>query len=488
MKKHTITASVLFLGLLFLSWPGYLQSGDNALSIATADALVNDGSFLINDFSQEKPENQSNAENRKKSCSRFGIGLPFLYVPIIYLEKFISLFINKDIARNILFSSVSPVFGILNFYIIVYCLRRLGLNTQKAYLIALLSSVFTLNFRYSVHDHSEIIQSTILLASVAFHLSDRKHKNLYISILLSYGVMIKTYNIAIYFIFFICIAPNLIKTRRFLKETAYAFFPILFTISIILILNYVRYGSPFETGYGKEALSFSFENFGKTFIPLIISFEMGFLTFNPLLIVAFIGVAAGIRNGNRIAQISTLVTLFLFSLSAFHSFSKGGWALGPRYIVPSISLLALGFAFLDFSKRAVRYTTALLLIPAVVLSVIFVLEKTQEYDVVRYELDQLGIQAPSQIIGLVTLLKLKSTGYDRYYPASAFSDSRSEKMLDLRTFDSFQGVNTWYNHFSSKFGHPITIPLLAIHIFLFFATTAYVINLLLFHFKELEER
>jgi hypothetical protein len=468
MQRLTIYFGLLYLCLIALSWPAHLQSGDNQKSIATAEAIVNEGTLLIDDKYQAKVGSRPHVDIEGKTYSRFGIGLAIIYIPVAFVLKLLSSLGATDTIRHVLFSAIPVAFGITNCGFVYLAAKELGGNRAKATIIAFISSVYTLSFRYTVHDHSEIIQACFFMGALMLLLKQRQVFQLPAFCLLSATVLIKDYNIAIvglYGLFAIYLAHQ--RKYAFKRSFANMGAPVAIAVAIILILNYVRYGGILTSGYGNEVFGFSIDYFKRDYWKLLFSFEMGVFTFNPILLISVVGLIIGLKNRNYAMLLILCSFGFLWLLSAFFYAPKGAWSLGPRYIVPILPLLSLGLVFLNFKKRSVTIALIVLLTPAAILSPIYVLQKTQEYDVIRFNLAEDAPALPAQINGLTKILRLKVTGHHQIYPASAFTRNDSTEVYNLEGFETYQFVNTWYSHLATRQKLPIRLPLLCLHLALF---------------------
>lgn len=479
MPKPLIYLSVLYLMLLGLSWPAHLQSGDNQLSIATAEAIVFEQTLLIDESYQHKTAGRPPVDVEGKTYSRFGIGLPILYTPLAILSSIANNFVDPELARHSIFSLIPPLFGILNYAALFLIFRQLGANQTKSALISFIVSVYTLIFRYSVHDHSEVIQSAFFLGALLLLLKDRSAYQLPAFCLLAFTVLIKDYNIVIVglyglFALWLAVKRGDLLFASILRMGA----PLAAAIALILSLNFYRFGNPFTSAYGDEVQKFGFDFFLRDAWPLLFSFEMGYFTFTPILLLATGGLVLGLKK--RPALCLTLLGsfFFLWMLSAFFWAPKGAWSLGPRYMVPSVSLIGIGLVFLDFRKRFIQWSLAVLLVPATLLTLLYVLQKTQEYDVIRFNLAKEPEAMPPQILGLGKTLALKAQGYHQQYPADAFTTVSQQQDFDLSNFQTYLHVNTWYSHLENETGLPLRVPLLTLHLLLFVAAFFSVLFLL----------
>jgi len=213
-------------------------------SIATAQAIYHEGTMLIDKRYQTKIDIRPHADIEGKTYSRFGIGLPLIYLPIVGLSDFLGHYVNQDLADHLLFSAVPSFFGIVLFLALFKTMRKSGVNQTMAMVLTFASSVFTLSFRYSVHDHSEIIQASLFMCALLLILDKRQWLEIIAFSLLALTIMIKTYNIAIYGLFGLFVVyQSFHRQRSFWRTIIYAGAPLILTIFTIGALNYLRYGN-----------------------------------------------------------------------------------------------------------------------------------------------------------------------------------------------------------------------------------------------------
>lgn len=97
---------------------------------------------------------------------------------------------------------------------------------------------------------------------------------------------------------------------------------------------------------------FSEESFPKGLYTLTVSLDRGFLLYSPIFILALIGIARTKAKSN--AENTTLFATILVNFFLYSSWSDpwGGWAYGPRYLIPSFALLSIYIGtFLTLKKR-----------------------------------------------------------------------------------------------------------------------------------------
>ena len=118
--------------------------------------------------------------------------------------------------------------------------------------------------------------------------------------------------------------------------------PILVAGLVYAAYNVVRYGSPVDFGYmppeGRPPVSFQWPWAG--LFGLTVSPGKGLFVFAPLLIPIAWGWSAW-RTYPVLVKIALVVALTQLAFYVHYSFWEGGYAFGPRYLVPIIPLLWL---------------------------------------------------------------------------------------------------------------------------------------------------
>jgi hypothetical protein len=135
--------------------------------------------------------------------------------------------------------------------------------------------------------------------------------------------------------------------------------------AVLLGYNSLTFGSPFHIAYTSEADP-RYEHmrqglFGITYPrwqvlrEILFGSYRGLLPLAPLMALTPFGLAAIARIGRRrrAVWVATGIAVFYFLLNASYFYWEGGWAYGPRHVVPVLPFLALGLAPLWDHGRAV---------------------------------------------------------------------------------------------------------------------------------------
>ncbi|MGQ0720566.1 MAG: hypothetical protein ACT4PE_03205 [Candidatus Eiseniibacteriota bacterium] len=117
------------------------------------------------------------------------------------------------------------------------------------------------------------------------------------------------------------------------------------------------FGSPLDVGYRHEVLPVFQESMGTGLLgvrapaprvaaELLFGPYRGLFFASPVLLLAVSGLARLLRDRERRAEAAAAVLIFVYYLvvNAGYSTWHGGWAVGPRHLVPAIPFLGLGVA------------------------------------------------------------------------------------------------------------------------------------------------
>lgn len=120
---------------------------------------------------------------------------------------------------------------------------------------------------------------------------------------------------------------------------------------LLAIYHTVCFGAPWRTSLG-VAKAFTEKDLflglfrlptWTAFWGITISEYRGLFFVSPILLLAFVG-AVRMKRGRELAMIGAVVGLFIGAVSSFNGW-EGGFAFGPRHVLPMIPLLAIPIAF-----------------------------------------------------------------------------------------------------------------------------------------------
>ena len=466
LTKNGYISILLFLliGLTYsLTAKGHVEVSDTSFSIRTAKAIVENGSLNIQASDTEKGYFYETANGKR--YSKYGTGLAFLFVPYVVISKFLSLFINipEDLILGFFLSFYNVLFGAGTCVVIFFITRHLDVPKVVSVSISLILAFATMCWRYSVWDFSEATQMFFLTFAV-YSIIKNTYKSIFFSSLALFCLcMIKIINIIFIPIFSFYILFNKSRDNKvdFKKIALFSIFPLFFSI-LILYLNFIRFGNPLETGYGREASRFYLT--GPIHIgSLLFSMNKGIFIYNPILFFAIFGYIKFFKIYRKETILFLWVILInLLIFATWHSW-EGGWSWGPRFLVPTLPFWLMPLCFLFSKKKLFAIVLIFFIIPSFLIQTASVIIKTKEYHYIRYNLvdENIKRKMPPDILGSLVLLKHKMLRKNNLYNLQEFNVN-SNQQIDTNKFKSFRGFNLWYCHLARIYNRPAIkyIPLL----------------------------
>lgn len=433
---------LLCLLLYVFTAKGYIVSGDTYSSLSTAQALVDHGRLDIPD------DGHTLTSKDGKSYSKYGFGLPMYYIPLVAASDGLSRLTHlpaSDLA-GFLISFASIPFALLTLDLFAELLRLFKVSEVYVLLLTLALGLGTLMWDYAGTDFSEQIQMGLLMLAVWGVVRRTPKAIVFGGIGLGWLFLVKQ----VYVLFFPMLLLYLItrpgEWRHRIRNAAFFTFPFFIAGCFDAWLNLIRFGNPFESGYGSEAGRFIFSQLPVTIPKLLGSLDKGIFVFCPVLILGVFGwrqFASRYRAEAMLCASMILVNLLL--TGAWWSW-VGGWSWGPRLLVPLIPLWLLPAAFwLDRrqSKVYFRIFVALLFI-SILGQMSGVLVKDQEVHWIKdVELTAQELRdAPSDYVLSWIVLRHKLVEHNEVYPVSELY-LPGNHVVDLTRKRTFIGLNIW---------------------------------------------
>ncbi len=345
---------------------------------ATAESLVRRGAFDIEQIRWSGLQ-QGTFGLDDLLYSRKGIGVPFGLLPLTWLGFVVPWF--GTISVSLLFNAIVTA---LTAVILMAYLRDLGFSQRVGLIVALTFGLTTLAWPYAKSLFSDPFSGFLLLAA-AFLLRkigtpsgpQRGEKTLIApsgglggptskSITLTYAFLAGLclgWNVAtryaevlflpiyglllLYYLYQRNQPPNKnsspFSLTNFIKSTwliITAFMiPILFTGLFLISFNIARYGDAFDTGYLPN------ETFSgilwQGVLGQLISPGRGLLLYSPIFILSFVGMWWGWRRFRTETVVALSIILVHLLLYGKWFMWHGGYAWGPRFMIPTLPFWAL---------------------------------------------------------------------------------------------------------------------------------------------------
>lgn len=364
---------------------GPYETSVNTSRYALIEAIAENRTFLFNK-EQANFASPDAVEINGKFMSIFTPGVSFFSLPFYIL--------GKAIGFPQLLTYLSTTFlAILNFYLIFIIVTKLGVN-KYASLISGFTYLFAtsaLSYAFTLTQHQASV-ALVLLALLNIFGKRTFIKNILLGAILGAGMLVDVPNVFLLtpimlYSFFKNVTLGehgkeiIIRFKLSLLGILLGLTPFLIIFGLYnhqlsgSYLNIVQLGGgkrieSNSTNNSQKPQSSNQENTNKKYdIPfnprnqitslyiLMISNQRGLFYYSPILLLGIIGFFVGYKSGDEkvkklVVLSSSVAAMNVILYSMFHD-PWGGWAFGPRYLIPSAAILAVatGLAIERFKRN-----------------------------------------------------------------------------------------------------------------------------------------
>lgn len=453
----------------FITAKGNVEVTDTSFSIRTAKSIIQDRSFIIDATPEE--ESYVFRTSQGRGYSKYGMGLAFVLVPYVWSGLGISSLttLPEEMVTGFMVSLYNIAFGAVSCAIFFVLARLFGRSQRLSVIMSLILGLCTMCWRYSVWDFSEATQMFFVLLSVY-----GVFRNTRCALLLasgSYGCLLLLKAVHIIFLPLILLYI-MVRNRSSDSPKRILLFLSLVSVAVALVLvsNYVRFGSVIEFGYGEEVRKFQFSGLWSNAGLLLFSMEKGMFIYNPILIASLFGIVEFYRRFRSESLFCLAVVVVNFLVAAMWHSPGGGWSWGPRLLVSVLPLWLLPVSFVRLENKLIKALVIAAAAASVLIQIVSVLQREHEYQHIRNNMvaAEHRVHMPPDIIGNALLLKHKILEGNNSYRLSEFGIDSNE-IINTSQFETYRGLNLWYCHLARYFDRwvvhlvPIAfIPLIAV--------------------------
>ncbi|MDD5680994.1 MAG: hypothetical protein PHI59_07115, partial [Candidatus Omnitrophica bacterium] len=352
--KIGVLIFALLGSIYFLSVRGNIEISDTYFSIETAKSIVANHSLSadgcrIGYCYKSKKDGQL--------YSRFGLGLAFIFTPLVYLGKTIALSANvpEDKLIYFLISFYNIIFGAGACVVMFYLVRFFGNSNRSSLVMALLLGLGTFCWRYSAWDFSEAAQMFFLLSAIYCVLKNSPKSLAAGGLLFSCLLLLKILYIIYIPIFILYIfLKNRLDVKNASKNACLFFLAAMLGFGLTLFLNYLRFGDILQFGYGLEANNFYLSGIKEHAVKLLYWLDKGVFIYNPLFILGAAGYFYLFKLFRKEAIFFISIIALNFILTSMWYGWHGGSSWGPRYLVPVAPLWLLPCFFFLNKKGTIK--------------------------------------------------------------------------------------------------------------------------------------
>ncbi len=361
IEKKRILLCLFFTCLLayLLLWSGHHYSIDGMLMFQSAKALAFKGSFRM-----EPPVAWGSQVFR---VSKYGIGLPVLYVPVLWLME-MTFFKGDPAVRNTPFqadlpfnealladpayryaSLLHPLVTALTAVLLYLFSVRLGFSEKKSAAVALIFGLASPALPYAKFDYSQPLCAFFLLGAFYCLVAARKSgKDKWLILAgISSGMLVLTRNEFLLFQFNLLLAGvywlnfqgKLDRMGPQARAVALYFCSAAPFIISLFVVNRLRFGSWISMGYPASKIASGVLRPFYALTGNLVSPGRGMLVFFPAALFSFF-CWPQLRKNKIIAVMLASVAAAFLLYSTWKNWGAGVcW--GPRFMIPYLPLLSI---------------------------------------------------------------------------------------------------------------------------------------------------
>jgi len=387
------------VGLLCLALaPGAIDNIDTRIAFRSAQSVLSRGTFALETPTQLELALLWTGEGLDGGVySKFGAGLSVTLLPFVLVGRLLAGMVGIESAQleELAASLSSAVFTAIAAALLVkICRDHLGVSARAAVVGTLAWALGTFQFAHSGSSYLETPLALCVVGAAWAGLTARRSDHWVFPVLCGafagWAVAIK---IALIVYLPFLLIPLLTRDRRSLTRRAVlAGLPLAVIAGWLLLLNQLRYGSPFSTGY---------VGFGTLFeTPLLVGLagyafdpDIALPLFAPAFVIGLCGCRELLARAPLLFWSAVGVFVSGTVIHALHTGYHGGTCYGPRYLISAIPLLtAPGVALLwDRVRVPARTAFGLALGLCVLVQIPGVLISTLEYHTLRGAVRERGM-------------------------------------------------------------------------------------------------
>jgi hypothetical protein len=361
-RALALTLLLFLLSAYLLTYSGTLHSSDGQAMFSVAESLVRRGDLDINQIRWMGLQQGDFGLDGNLYCHK-GLPTPLLTIPLVWLGVVMPFWgvVQTGMLFNVI---VTAATGVLVFLYV----RRLGYSPRTSVISGLVFGLATMAWPYAKYLFSEPLTGFSLLAAAYFLLPPVSQKEaapdlkaaslsgfflglamaarfanlvivpLYLGALMAY--LLRAQGITTWSK--VRANPSHVLSKTWVHLVTFAL-PLLGWAFLIAAYNYLRFGNPLTTGYLSLGESFS-TPWATGILGLLVSPGRSILLYSPVLLALIPAWPHFFRRHRLEAILLVLVSLSYLLIYARWFMWHGGFAWGPRFLVPILPLLVIMMA------------------------------------------------------------------------------------------------------------------------------------------------
>jgi hypothetical protein len=386
--KMKLGIYVLFLAVYLSTAPGHFKNAEGAVSYETTQNLVEHQSLHVTHF--KGADTPLGKDGKPYAAS--GLGQSIAAVPLYLAGKaehalaphaVDQYFAGRTIEGGLLggsstiffvslFNQVVAPLTCVVFYLV---LLRLGFTLRDSLVATLAYGLGTMAWTGS-HDSFHDPLETLMLLSCVYVLYSRRQAlrpvdALLAGTLLGYGALARTNVIGVmpafvgYFLWLragdLRAISGYIRSAGPSERGLWMCFvaPLIASLGVLLLLNYVRYGGLFEFNPNVQEQGFTLQSIPTSLYAQLLSPGRSVFLYSPPLAGAIFCIGRFRREHPAEGALVITVTVTYFAIYCTYAAWSQSWNWGPRYLEPAVTFLLLPVAYM-LERRSSAVWLALL--------------------------------------------------------------------------------------------------------------------------------
>jgi hypothetical protein len=358
-RRTALLIAALLFACYLLTYTGIIQSSDGLAMFATTESIVRRGEVDTNQLRWMDIQQGSFGPDGEL-YSRKGLGMTLLALPLVWLAR---LWPGLGLAQTALL--LNPLLTAWTGGLLYLAVIRLGWSRFAAIATALAYGLATLAWPYTQTFFSDTMAGWGLFAAsywlLAFQQDKHKHILFWAGLAWGLAYLSRSINLVTLPVYGLALAAVLAEGRGLgigdwrlgrrvpnpqspvpnpqFREWILFASPILAAGIVSLWWNWLRFGSPLDSGYAPSEAFNGDWLFGLA--GLLVSPGRGLLWYSPVLLLVPLGVGWFLRRARWLLLSSAGVALLYWLLYAKWYMWHGGYSWGPRFLVPVLPFLML---------------------------------------------------------------------------------------------------------------------------------------------------
>lgn len=362
ISKQILVIFLFFFSIFIFTTQGSIQTSDGTSMYLVTKNIVENHSLSID------PEGRPGLFKKGKDgkyYSKYGLGTSVLAIPFYYFGRTIGKLLNipSEFSTKFSVSLMGSLLTALMCVVIFKFTLKLNFPLRKCLILSSIYGLCTMAWAYSEDLYSTTIVNLFLFFAIylIYDLCEKTPTSLIFYSGLSLGIAILTRYDTLIMVPILLLYLT-VKIRKhndsikiLLRKTFAFIIPLFGSLCVVLVYNYIRFGSLFSSGYTLSNSALFGENILAGLYRLFASTGKSFFIINPILVFSIYGFIKLYQRKKEEGLLFVFVTIgyIIFYSKVDKEFFLGEPLWGPRYLLMILPycVIVLGFLFSEIKEK-----------------------------------------------------------------------------------------------------------------------------------------